>query len=117
MEANLCAHVVAAGPAIATAPARNSGLDAHPLPDAQLGHLRPERDHPPARLVAEDERLGHDPRADPAVLVVVDIEPQMPTARSIDQHLVRPRRRDGALLDPKVAGPVEDSGAVSLFGN
>ena len=62
VEPDLGAHVVAAGPAIATAPHGTPGSTHTRCPTRSFDTSGPERDHPPARLVAEDERLGHNPK-------------------------------------------------------
>jgi len=111
-EHDVPAEVVPARPALAAAPTRHARLERHAIADGVAGGVLPERDHPAGGLVAQHERRPHHGRADPAVLVVVDVGPAHAHRRDLDQDLAQPGRRHRPLLHPHVAGRVQHGGSV-----
>jgi hypothetical protein len=111
------AEVVAAGAALAAAPARYARLERHAVADGVPARLLPERHDPAGGLVAEHERCAHDVVADPPVLVVVDVRAADADGADLDEHLARPGLGHRALLDPDVPGGVQHGGAVGVHAS
>ena len=60
--------------------------------------------------MAQDQWLGHLEAADPAVLVVVHVGATDPDGGDADEHLVRGRCGDRAVLDAELAGGAQHRG-------
>jgi hypothetical protein len=104
--------VVAAGAALAAAPAGHAGLQRNAIADRVLCHLGSHGADPTRRLVAEDQRRAHHELADPPVFVVVDVGAADAYRGDLHDDLVRAGLGDRAFLNAQITGGMQDGGAV-----
>ena len=106
-EEEIVAEVRLAAPARRARPARRRVRGDRPVPGPHPTHARPDRGDRPRELVAED---GRHPRDHHGMAAPEGLHVRAAGQRGLDpeHHLTRARLRDRRVLEPEIAGAVED---------
>src|SRR5882672_4920242 len=96
--------------AVAALSAWETGIDRDPIARAHVRHLGADLHDLASRLVAEDHRLLDAHRAKAAMQVVVQVGPADAAGADADFHVTAAHGSNVRLLDPEVAGGVDDGG-------
>jgi hypothetical protein len=87
-EADVWAKVIVACPALAAGQIGNARFQCHPLTDLVFGGLFSHSHDGSHRLVAQDQGLAHDERADASFLVVVHVGAANADGPYLYEHLL-----------------------------